>query len=529
METIAMYLLVTFVAGLLAIALRLPPLVGFLAAGFILNASGVERLPEISGIAHLGVTLLLFAVGLKLELRNLLRREAWLTATVHMAASVAAGLALLLVLSLVGFSLLAGWTWTTLAVIAFALSFSSTVLVVKVLAERGETQALYGRIAISVLIIQDIAAVVFIGIATGTAPSPWAALLVLLVPLAWVLRRIWDRIGHDELQLLFGIVVAIVPGYVAFESVGLRGDLGAVVVGMLLASHPSAGELAQDLFGLKELLLIAFFVSIGLEGLPTAENLAVAVLLQLLLPVNGFGYALLLWLQRLRHRTAVMAALSLTNHSEFALIVVVMGVEAGLLDEDWTLVISMAVALSFVISTLVNRHAPALAPWLQAHLPHRPPERLNPIDRPIDIADAEAIVLGMGRTGSGAYQALTEEYGLRVIGIDADDQVVLEHRRDGWDVREGDATDDDFWDRVTSHSHIRLAILAMPLHEVNLYALDRLRRSGFTGVVGSLAQYDDDVDELRERGADAVFHLYGDVGSALATEVAREAGLMEEE
>jgi len=527
-ETVAIYLVVTFTAGLVALALRLPPLLGFLAAGFILNALAVERVAELSAIADLGVTLLLFGVGLKLELRTLLRREVWLTATLHLVGSFVAGIALLAILVLLGFSLLADWTWTTLAVVAFALSFSSTVLVVKLLDDRGETQSLYGRIAIGVLIIQDIAAVVFIGIATGTAPSPWAGLLVLLVPIAWVLRRIWDRIGHDELQVLFGIVVAIVPGYVFFEAVGLRGDLGAVVVGMLLASHPSASELAQDLFGLKELLLIGFFVSIGLEGMPPLETLALSALLLLLLPVNGFGYALLLWLQRLRPRTAVMAGLSLANHSEFALIVVAMGADAGLLAEEWLVAISVAVALSFVVSTIVNRRAPRIGPWLQARMHEIDPSRLNPIDRPIDIAGAEALVLGMGRTGSGAYRALAEDFHLRVVGIDADDQVVLNHTRAGWNVREGDATDEDFWDRVTSHADLRLAVLAMPLHETNLYALDRLRARGFRGVVGSVALYDDDVAELREHGAEAVFHLYGDVGSALASEVARAAGVPRE-
>lgn len=525
METVAIYLVVTFTAGLLALAVRQPPLLGFLAAGFILNGIGVERVPELTTIAHLGVTLLLFGVGLKLELRTLLRREVWLTASVHMLGSVAIGAVFLALLGFLGFAVLEGWTWRTVAMVGFALSFSSTVLVVKVLAERGETQSLYGRIAIGVLIMQDVAAAVFIGIVTGVAPSPWALLLVLLVPMTRALRWIWDRIGHDELQVLFGIVVAIVPGYALFESVGLRGDLGAVIVGMLLASHPKAEELARSLFGLKELLLIGFFVSIGLEGMPTLESLALSVLLLVLLPVNGFLYALLLSLQRMRPRTAVMAGLSLMNDSEFALIVVSMGVSGGLLDEDWLVVVSVTVALSFVISTLVNRRVTLLSPLLENHTPAPHPESANPLDRPIDIAGAQALVFGMGRTGSGAYRTLTRVFGLQVVGIDADDQVVIDHRRGGWDVREGDATDLDFWDRVTSHSHIRLAILAMPLHEMNLFALERLRSSGFPGVVGSVAQYDDDIAELVGHGADTVFHLYADVGASIATAAAEAGGL----
>lgn len=525
MGTVAIYLVVTFLAGLLAFVARLPPLVGFLAAGFLINAAGVEHIDAIDTLADLGVTLLLFGVGLKLELRTLLRKEVWLTTTVHMAASTVVGAALIGTLALLGFSLPADTDWSTLAVLGFALSFSSTVLVVKVLEDRGETQSNYGRIAIGVLILQDLAAVAFLAIAAGQAPTPWALALVGLIPLALVLRRIWDRIGHDELHVLFGVVVALVPGFALFEAVGLKGDLGAVVMGMLLASHPDAAELARDLFGLKEILLIGFFVSIGLTGLPTLETVVLSALLLLVLPFKAAGYAALLWFMRLRPRTSVMAGISLGNYSEFGLIVIAVGAASGLVDEHWLVVLSLSVALSFVISAIVNSRGNSLSRQLVDRLPNVDPGRLNALDRPIDIGGAEAVVLGLGRTGSGAYERLTEEFGLDVVGIDADEQVVEHHLRQGWNVREGDATDTDFWERVTTHSGVRLAVLAMPLHEVNLYALDRLVDLGFSGVVGSLAKYDEDVDELRDHGAEAVFHLYEDAGSSLAAAVAQAAGI----
>jgi len=523
--TVAIYLVVTFLAGLSAIVMRLPPLVGFLAAGFILKAMGVERLADLEILADLGVTLLLFGVGLKLDVRTLLRKEVWLTTSVHMAASVALGAVFTAGLALLGFSLPAGSDLRTLAVIGFALSFSSTVLVVKILDDRGESQSLYGRIAVGVLVMQDAAAVVFLGITTDRTPSPWALALVGLVPLAWLLRRIWQRIAHDELQVLFGVVVALVPGYALFEAVGLKGDLGAVIVGMLLASHPAADELSQDLFSLKEILLIGFFISIGLTGLPTPETLEMSVILLLVLPVKAAGYAAILWLMRLRPRSSVMAGISLGNYSEFGLIVIAVGAESGLVDGRWLVVLSVSVALSFVISALVNSRGQSLSRQLVDRLPDVEPEHLNPLDRPIDIGGAEALVLGLGRTGGGAYERLTEDYGLDVIGIDADEFVIAHRRSQGWNVREGDATDTDFWERVTSHSGVRLAVLAMPLHEVNLYALDRLVGLGFSGVVGALAKFDENVDELRDHGAEAVFHLYQDAGASLAAAVAHVAGL----
>ncbi|MGM0386487.1 MAG: cation:proton antiporter [Actinomycetota bacterium] len=525
MGTVAIYLVVTFLAGLISFVLRLPPLVGFLAAGFAINAAGIEHLSAIDTLADLGVTLLLFGVGLKLELRTLLRKEVWLTTTVHMAASTVMGAVLIALIAMLGFSLPADTDWSTLAVLGFALSFSSTVLVVKVLEDRGETQSIYGQIAIGVLILQDLAAVAFLAIATGQTPSPWALALVGLIPLALVLRRIWDRIGHAELHVLFGVVVALVPGYALFEAVGLKGDLGAVVMGMLLASHPAAAELAQDLFGLKEILLIGFFVSIGLTGLPTLETLALSALLLLALPFKVAGYAALLWFMRLRPRTSVMAGILLGNYSEFGLIVVSVGAASGLVDDQWLVVLSVGVALSFAISAMVNSRGNSLSRRLVDRLPDVDVSRLNSLDRPIDIGGAEALVLGLGRTGSGAYERLTREFGLDVVGIDADGHVVEQRRARGWNVREGDATDTDFWERVTSHSGVRLTVLAMPLHEVNLYALDQLVDLGFSGVVGSLAKYNEDVEELCDHGAEAVFHLYEDAGSSLAAAVAQAAGI----
>lgn len=91
--------------------------------------------------------------------------------------------------------------------------------------------------------MQDIAAVVFLTIAKGEMPSPCALALVALIPGAWVLRRIWDRRDSADLQVLSGVVIALVPGYALFEAVGLKGDLGALVMGVLRASHSGASDL----------------------------------------------------------------------------------------------------------------------------------------------------------------------------------------------------------------------------------------------------------------------------------------------
>ncbi|MDY6995054.1 MAG: cation:proton antiporter family protein [Actinomycetota bacterium] len=521
MEVVAIYLVVTFGLGGLALALRLPPLVGFLAAGFVINALNVEEVPQLDVLADLGVTLLLFAIGLKLDVRILLRREVWLTTSVHMLISVVLGGIALWLAAVAGVAMLVGQSVQTIALLAFALSFSSTVFVVKVLEERGESHALYGRVAIGILVMQDIIAVIFLTATSGYLPSPWALALVGLWPLTRVLRRIWSRLGHGEMQSLFGIVMAFVPGYALFTAVGLKGDLGALIVGVLLASHPASSELARSLFHIKELLLVGFFVSIGLTGLPDLPTIAVAVLMVLLLPFKAGWYVALLSMMKLRHRTAILAGLSLMNYSEFGLIVVSVGVSVGLLAEAWLVEMSIAVALSFVVSALVNGRGHLMVEKIAARLPAQDERNLQPEERPVDAGDAEVVVIGMGRVGFAAYQRLTDHYGLRVVGVDYDGPRIGRLAEQGLRVIEGDATDLDFWNRMRRSGSVRIAVLAMPRHGANVTALECLRESGFSGQVAAVARYDDEVQWAKDHGVDIAFNVYAGAGLELADQVGR--------
>ncbi len=522
MSTAAVVLTVTFVLGYAARLLRLPPLIGFLAAGFVLNAFGYVQVPLVDTIADLGVTLLLFGIGLKLDVRSLLRPEVWLTATVHLVVSVAVGAGFLALLATTGLGLLAGVSWGTLALLGFALAFSSTVFVVKLLEERGQSHAFYGRVAIGILIIQDIAAVVFLTATNGELPSPWAFALVLLWPASRVFRLLWQRVGHGELQSLFGIVMALVPGYALFSAVGLKGDLGALVIGILLASHPAASELSRSLFHLKELLLVGFFVSIGIAGgLPAWEHVALAALLLLLLPLKGALYAVLLWTQRLRHRTSLLTAFALMQFSEFGLIVVAVGASVGLVDEDWLLVLSLAVSLSFVVSAVVNRFGLRLIERWAANAHPQDPARLHREDQPADARDAEVLVIGMGRVGRSAYDRLETGYGMRVVGVDNDGARVERLARQGLAVVEGDASDSEFWRRLARRDQVRFAILAMPRHGANISAVQALRENGFTGTIAAVARYEDEVEQAKRDGADAAFNVYTGAGLELADQVMR--------
>lgn len=241
--------------------------------------------------------------------------------------------------------------WREAMLLAIALSFSSTVLAAKVLESKRELRAFHGRVAIGVLIIQDLIALVVMSLAAGKMPSAWALLVFLLPLLRPVLFRLLDHSGHEELMVLLGLMLALVAGGLGFEYVGLSSELGALAFGAMLAKHKRAGELSNSLWAIKEVFLVGFFLKIGIGGLPDADALWFAFAMALLLPLKAVLFFGLFIAFRLRARSAFLSAASLTNYSEFGLIV------ASVVLPQWLMPLAITVALSFIISAQINRVA----------------------------------------------------------------------------------------------------------------------------------------------------------------------------
>ncbi|MDM7950155.1 cation:proton antiporter family protein [Hydrogenophaga sp.] len=505
-----------FAAGFAVQLVKLPPLIGFLAAGFALNALGYERTAALDTIANLGVTLLLFTIGLKLDIKTLLKTEVWASASLHIVGSTLLLASVLFVLKLLGLAMATELGWTAMVLLGFALSFSSTVFAVKVLEDRSELGSLYGRIAIGILVMQDVFAVIFLSASSGQLPSPWALCLVLLWPAAKLMKVALDRVGHGDLQVLYGAFLSLVVGYSLFEAVGVKGDLGALIVGMLLASHPATAGLAKSLFHLKELFLVGFFLSVGLGALPDLTMVVMAGLLLMVLPLKSALYYLVLMRFGLRTRTGVLSTLALTNYSEFGLIVAAIAAAAGWLSPEWLVVISLALAASFVLAAPLNAASEALYARYKMPLSRMEGQTLLAADQPIRLGEVDAVVLGMGQIGSGAYHRLIETHGLRVLGVDNDPDKLSAHQAAGRRVIEGDAVDSDFWDKLVVSGHLKLVLLAMPSHAGNLYALQQLKHRAFAGRIAAIVKYSDEQEPLRALGADAVFHVADEAGTAFA-------------
>jgi len=510
---------VAFILGFLVRQIGLPPLVGFLAAGFALNGLGFEGGETLQTFADLGVTLLLFSIGLKLDLKSLAKPEVWAGASLHMAITVAVFGAGVFGIGLIGLPFFADLTFPLAILVAFALSFSSTVFAVKILEEKGEMGAMHGRVSIGILIMQDIFAVIFLTVSLGKIPSAWA----LLVPLAlWGLRpllyRLADRSGHGELLLLFSLFVALVVGAGGFELVGLKADLGALMLGILMAGHEKSSEMAKTLLGLKDLFLVGFFLTIGLSGAPSLAAIGVAALLVMVVPLKVALFFALLTRFKLRARSSLLASLSLANYSEFGLIVAAVGASNGWLGLEWLVIIAVALAISFVIASPLNTAADALYGRYRAKLQRFETDTRHPDDQPIDRGNATIGIFGMGRLGTVAYDFLHEKYGDTVIGFDFNVDKVQRHQEAGRRVLYGDPTDPDFWARIQPQQDEkgRLVMLTMPKHIVNLTIARQMIEKGYTGMLAATAHFDDQVEELREAGVHAAFNFYNEAGLGFA-------------
>jgi len=504
---------VAFACGFFAKQVNLPPLVGYLGAGFGLHALGVEPDSSFKALSELGITLLLFTIGLRLNIGNLLKTEIWAGASVHMALVIALTSATCLLFAFLGVQYFALLDWPAAALIGFALSFSSTVCAVKFLEESGEIRTRHGQIAIGILIIQDFAAVIFLALATDKSPSLWALLLLGLPLIRPMLFALIERCGHGEILTLVGFFLAY-SGSELFEFADLEPHVGALVVAIMISSHAKAAELAKALLSFKDLFLIGFFLSIGFTALPTSEMLITAIVIAVGLPAKAS--LLFLWLTRLklRSRTSFLTTLSLANYSEFGLIVCSVGVARGMLETEWLVIVALAVALSFVFSSVINIRTHSLYErWITGIKRFEKPERL-PDDIFSQPGDATILVIGMGRVGTGAYEALQDYEQDKICGIDVDRSRVATHTGAGRHVIAGDAEDPDFWAHINLDS-TSLIMFTMPKHQDTLQAVKQVHHAGYRGRTAGIARYEDERKELLAAGVDVVFNYYANAGAGL--------------
>ncbi|MDX1651171.1 MAG: cation:proton antiporter [Brumimicrobium sp.] len=516
----ALWLSMAFLSGLVARRFNLPPLIGFLATGFFLNYSGYTEgsLDEILDIlSSVGITLLLFTIGLKIKVKSLAKKEIWVTSGVHMIITTLGISSVIFGLSALGIKFFANTTIETALIIGFALSFSSTVFIVKSLEGRGEFTSTHGRLAIGVLIVQDIFAVIFLTVSKNVMPSIWIlALPVYLYVIRLVLGKLLSKSGHGELLTIFGFFAPFIAGALAFDLINVKYDLGALIIGLLLVDHPKSEELYDRMMSFKDFFLIGFFINIGLADKPTLNSLIVTGALLFVVLFKGYLFLKIFSRFNLRARTNFLASLHLTNYSEFGLIVGAVAVNNGMLSSEWLVIMALAMSFSFLTFSPVISKSYELFERFK-----RPLTKINGVTKNIEkpsglTTGTKYVVVGIGSLGMPAFEYFNEIHPNEVVGVDYNMDKIKALREEGYNIIWGDTTDREFWEG-TNWENVRLVVLAMSDFASNfntLKQINKLKNREFR--LGVISHYDDEKEQYEELKVDYIYDYKRSVGRDFA-------------
>ncbi len=525
-DEMVMLLLVAAVAGIAAMRLRQPPIIGFIVVGVVVGPSAlnlIRSVDQIHVLAEMGLTLLLFIVGLKLDL-NTMRSMG--------RVSVAVGFAQVIITTAGGFILASalGMDAVTAVYVAVALTFSSTVIIVKLLSDKHETESLHGRIVLGLLIVQDILvilAMVFLSAFSGGKPHQpiYYALLISLkgaglVAAAWVLsilivpRLLASVAKSSELLVLFGIVWALALA-AAGELLGFNKEIGAFVAGVALASTPYREAIGAKLSSLRDFLLLFFFIELGSRlnagalgsqiwaSIPLSLYVLIGNPLIMMAITGAAGY---------RKRTSLFAGLTVGQVSEFSLILVAVGAKFGHIGSDAVGTVILVALVTIGLSTYLIIYSQQIYERLAAYLgiferktPYREDSREAAVR---DMEAADTVIFGLGSYGTGIAEQF-ENKGRSVIGVDFDPQAVVRWNERGMEAVFGDARDTEMV-RSLHLSHIRWVISSIRDREVNASLLTSLHQAGYTGLRAVAAYDQSDQADLQESGADLVFSPFSD-------------------
>jgi Kef-type K+ transport system membrane component KefB len=521
---IALSIIFAAALGIFAHLLKQPALIGFIAAGLIVGS--VSRSIHIDtnvigSLSSLGIALLLFIVGLDLDLRELKRIGAHVILIGLGQVLITFGIGFLLSHSL-GFAVLPS------IYIAAALTFSSTIIVVKLLSEKKDLKSLYGRIVVGVLIIQDLIAMVALLILSSGVPDKGIALLSLglslvkgivlaaiLILLSRYLPKLLDLIGHSqELLYLFSIAWALgIALLAASPLIGLSVEVGGLLAGLTLANSSEHFQISSRLSPLRDFFVMMFFFGLGTNLVLSASAIALKPLILLILFVLVVNpivvYAIMIALGY-RSRTSFLAGITMSQISEFSLILVTLGAELGhITTAEESLVIMVGVITIFCSSYMII-YADNLYKLL------RPVLKLTErkITRPEEEVPQEkfinhVILIGAHRMGRTILKAL-EASGGRVLTIDFDPVIVKELRDQGRAVIYGDITDQDIQE-IADLKKARVIISTVPDLRDNEAILQAVRKENPKARVILTADDESGGRRLYSLGADYVImpHLVG--------------------
>ena len=526
----ATILAVAAVFGAFGALLRQPLIVAFIAVGISVGPAWLGIVApggDIDLLASMGIAILLFLVGLRLDL-HLIRAMG--------PVAMATGLGQVLFTSVIGFliCLALGLPIVPAMYVAVGLTFSSTIIIVKLLSDKREIDSLHGRIAVGFLIVQDIV-VILVMIALSAfggdlreqpffgAASILSRGLGLLASVGFLAKFVLPGLVHwlarsRELLILCAIAWAIALAGLG-EWLGFSREVGAFLAGVSLASTPFRESIGGRLVSLRDFLLLFFFIELGAGldlSLAGPQLVPALALSSFVLIGNPAIVMVIMGMMGYRKRTSFLCGLTVAQISEFSFILGALGVSLGHIMPETMGLITLVGLITIGLSTYMILYSHGIyehvGRWLRVferRVPHAEsgaPER--------DDRSVEYIVCGMGRYGGSIARSLRQRGG-RVLGVDFDPETVASWRKQGHAALYGDAEDPELPDSLPLGQALWV-ISAIPDKEANLTLVRSLHERRFSGRVALTAHRARDVSILKDAGADLVLAPFTDAATQAA-------------
>ena len=524
---VAIVLGIAAVAGAVGMVFRQPLIVAFLATGILAGPSGfaiIQSHGQMELLAQIGIALLLFVVGLKLDL-HLIRTTG--------PVALATGLGQVIFTSIFGFLItyFMGFSFVPALYIAVALTFSSTIIIVKLLSDKKEIDALHGRIAVGFLIVQDIAAILAIILLTalgGEAGGGYetfvriaaiagkgVGFLVLIgLLMRYVLPGLTRQLARNqECLLVFSIAWAVFLAALG-DYLGFSKEVGAFLAGISLASTQYRETIGARLVGVRDFLLLFFFIHLGaqLDLTTVGPQVANAVWLSIFVLIgNPLIVMAIMGVMGYRRRTGFLAGLAVAQISEFSLIVAALGLGLGHISKEALSLITLVGVITICLSTYMIIYSGTLYRWLAGPLKifeKKHPTREQESAETCLTPEIDTLIVGLGNYGSGIARHLLDRR-KRIAGVDFDPQALDAWRSQGVPTIFGDVGDPEFLDNLPLNC-AKWMVSTVRDRDLNLTLLHLLRERRFEGRIAVAAKDEDEARLFLSSGAHVVLRPFSD-------------------
>ena len=542
METfsqISLVILIVLAVSLVARILKQPLIIGYIIAGVIAGPFFLGVLPGIDAISvfsQFGIAFLLFIVGLHLSPRVI--KEVG-------RISLITGIGQIVFTFLLGYFLatVLGFSPLTAAYLAMAISFSSTIIIMKLLSDKGDLDALYGKISIGFLLVQDLVAIIILILVSsfssgdflgqiGATVLKGIVLLAVLTPVSiYVLPR-FQRFFAKSQEFLFVFSIAWGLGIASlFSYAGLTIEVGALIAGVLLSVSPYNLEISSRMKPLRDFFLISFFLLLGAQL--TVGNIGSlvfpAILFSLLILIgNPLIVMTLMAIEGYTKKTNFLAGLTVAQISEFSLILIALGVRVGHLQPEVLSLMTLIGMITIAGCTYMIIYSSKLYHKLSKHLSLFEKKGLR--ERKIKKREVDAILFGYNRIGFGILSSL-KKIKKKYLVVDYNPDVVANLAKLGVPSLYGDVDDEDLLESL-SLDKIDIAVSTIPDFETNALLSEKIRDVNKKAIIIARAHSIEDALDLYKKGASYVLtpHFLGGeyVARMLSIIKTDEAGYREE-